>query len=175
MQYSSLQHWTSFPSPVTSTTGCCFCFGSVSSFFLELFLHCSPVTYWASTVLGSSFSVIAMADPRLWSRRSCTHLLRELQNYNSLLNNRPQKNVGSHQKRYATSKGKGEAPARGRRGKTAFRIKPHTRQRCLEGSNKTLCSPGDPQSLSQTCLCMFEYLLPRCGTAVACHGGRVSE
>ena len=62
----------------------------------------------------------------------------------------------------------------GRRGKTAFRSKPHTRQRCLEGSNKTLCSPGDPQSLSQTCLCMFEYLLPRCGTAVACHGGRGS-
>ena len=24
MQYCSLQHWTSLPSPVTSTTGCCF-------------------------------------------------------------------------------------------------------------------------------------------------------
>ena len=31
MQYSSLQHQTLLPSPVTSTTGCCFCFGSVSS------------------------------------------------------------------------------------------------------------------------------------------------
>ena len=31
------------PSPVTSTTGCCFCFGSVSSFFLDFFLHSSPV------------------------------------------------------------------------------------------------------------------------------------
>ena len=33
-----------------------------------------------------------------------------------------------------------------RRGKIAFRIKPHTHQRCLEGSNKTLCSlgPRDP-------------------------------
>ena len=39
MQYFSLQHQTSLPSPVTSTTGCCFCFGSVSSFFLELFLN----------------------------------------------------------------------------------------------------------------------------------------
>ena len=38
----------------------CFCFGSVSSFFLELFLHTSPVAYWASTDLGSSsFSVIS--------------------------------------------------------------------------------------------------------------------
>ena len=31
-----------------------------------------------------------------------------------------------------------------RRGKIAFRIKPHTHQRYLEGSNKTLCTPGGP-------------------------------
>ena len=55
MQYCSLQHQTWFPSPVTSKTGCC-CFGSVSSFFLELFLHWSPVAYWPPTNLGS-FSV----------------------------------------------------------------------------------------------------------------------
>ena len=54
MQYCSLQHWTLLPSPVTSTLGCCFCFGSFSAFFLELFLHSSPVAYWASTDLGSS-------------------------------------------------------------------------------------------------------------------------
>ena len=60
MQYFSLQHQTLLPSPVTSTTGCCFCFGSVSSFFLELFLHWSPVAYWAPTDLGSSsFSVLS--------------------------------------------------------------------------------------------------------------------
>ena len=45
MQYCSLQHWTLRPSPVISTTGCCFPFGSVSSFFLELFLYSSPVAY----------------------------------------------------------------------------------------------------------------------------------
>ena len=39
MQYCSLQHWTLLPSPVTSTTGYCFCFGSICSFFLDLFLH----------------------------------------------------------------------------------------------------------------------------------------
>ena len=34
-------------------------FGSIPSFFLELFLHQSPVAYWAPTNLGSSsFSVI---------------------------------------------------------------------------------------------------------------------
>ena len=45
--------------PVTSTAGCCFCFGSVSSFFLHSF-HCSPVAYSAPTDLGSSsFSVLS--------------------------------------------------------------------------------------------------------------------
>ena len=47
-------------SPVTSTTGCCFHFGSISSFFLELFLHSSPVAYWAPTDRrSSSFSVLS--------------------------------------------------------------------------------------------------------------------
>ena len=60
MQPCSLQHQTLLPSSVTSTTGHCFCFGSASSFFLELFLHSSPVAYWELTDLGnSSFSVIS--------------------------------------------------------------------------------------------------------------------
>ena len=60
MQYCSLQHRTLLPSPVTSTTGWCFCFGYVSSFFLELFIHWSPVAYQAPTNLGSSsFSVLS--------------------------------------------------------------------------------------------------------------------
>ena len=60
MQYCSLQLWTVPPSPVTSTTGYCFCFGSILFFFLELFLHWSPVAYWAPTDLGSSsFSILS--------------------------------------------------------------------------------------------------------------------
>ena len=60
MQYCSLWHQTLLPSPVISTTGCCFCFGSISSFFLELFLHWSPVAYWPPMDLGSSsFSVLS--------------------------------------------------------------------------------------------------------------------
>ena len=54
MQYCSLQHQTLLLSPVTSTTGCCFGFGSISLFFLELFLYWSPVAYWAPSDLGSS-------------------------------------------------------------------------------------------------------------------------
>ena len=50
MQHCSLQHWSLLLSPVTFTTGCRFFFGSVSSFFLELFLPWSPVTHepWTS-------------------------------------------------------------------------------------------------------------------------------
>ena len=60
MQYCSLQHRTLLLSPVASTTACCFCFGSIPSFFLELFLHWSPVAYWAPTNLGnSSFSILS--------------------------------------------------------------------------------------------------------------------
>ena len=60
MQYCCLQHQTLLLSPVPSTAGCCFCFGSIPLFFLELFLHLSPVSYWAPTDLGSSsFSVLS--------------------------------------------------------------------------------------------------------------------
>ena len=60
MQYCSLQHWTLLPLPFTSTKGCCFCFVSISSFFLKLFLHWSPVAYWAPTNLqSSSLSVLS--------------------------------------------------------------------------------------------------------------------
>ena len=60
MQYCSLQHQNLLLSPVTSKTGYCFYFGSISSFFLELFLHWSPVAYWAPTNLGSSpFNILS--------------------------------------------------------------------------------------------------------------------
>ena len=51
MQYCCLQHQMLLLSPITFITGC---FGFVFSFFLELFLHWSPVAYWAPTDLGSS-------------------------------------------------------------------------------------------------------------------------
>ena len=79
MQYCSLQHWTLFPSPVTSITGCCFCFGSISSFFLELFLHWSPVAHWAPTDLGCScfcvLSVCLFTDSSLEPVMPSNHLI----------------------------------------------------------------------------------------------------
>ena len=60
MQYCSLQHWTLLLSAVTSTAGYSFCFGSILSFFLELYLHWSPVAYWAPTDPGTSlFSILS--------------------------------------------------------------------------------------------------------------------
>ena len=74
MQYCSLQHRTFHLSLVPSTTGYCFCFGYIPSFFLELFLHWSPVAYWAPTNLGSlSFSVLSFCLHKvhgvLWRRK----------------------------------------------------------------------------------------------------------
>ena len=58
-QYCSLQLRTLLLLPVASTAGYHFCLGSFPSFFLELFLHWSAVTYWAPTDPGHSpFSII---------------------------------------------------------------------------------------------------------------------
>ena len=60
MQYCSLQHQTLLPSPVASTAGCHFHFGSASSFLLELFPYSSPGAYWVpADLVGLSFSVIS--------------------------------------------------------------------------------------------------------------------
>ena len=84
MQYCSLQHQTLLPSPVTSTTGCCFHFGFVSSFFLEWFLHLSPVAYWVPTDLeSSSFSVLSF--------RFTTEFKFQIKNSNSYRSNSPQR------------------------------------------------------------------------------------
>ena len=58
--FCSFQSQALLPLPVTYTAGCYFHFDLVSSLFLELFLHSSPVAYWAPTNLESSyFSIIS--------------------------------------------------------------------------------------------------------------------
>ena len=49
MQYCSLEHWTLLLSPVTSTNGYCYCFGSITSFFSGVI---SPLIYWS--ILGTN-------------------------------------------------------------------------------------------------------------------------
>ena len=67
-----------------------------------------------------------------------------------------------------------------RRGAVTLKIKSHTCQRCSKGTNKALCQPGPRKAadlheiLSQTCLWVFECLLQRHTSAVACHVDRGS-
>ena len=56
MQHYSLQNRTLL-SHQTYTTGCCFHFGSASSFLPELFLHSFPIATWAPNDLGVHVSV----------------------------------------------------------------------------------------------------------------------
>ena len=101
--------------------------------FLKLFLYSSPGAYWASTNLASSsFTVISVLPFQLSAEQSLTGECWILP-----------------KKRYPMSQGKGEDKQDGRRWEIMFRIKPHTRQRCSEGSDKTLCTPG-PKGSTET-------------------------
>ena len=96
----------------------------------------------------------------------CAHLLlRELQNCNLLLNNHQQENVGSHTHRKNTPSpmAKEENQQDRRRGEIMFGIKPRTHQICLEGSNKTSCTPGLRDTTRDWARPDFECLNVSCG------------
>ena len=60
MQYCSYSIRPCFYHQSHPQLGNSFCFGSIPLFFLELFLHWSPVAYWTPTNLGSScFSILS--------------------------------------------------------------------------------------------------------------------
>ena len=104
------------------------------------------------TVKG--FGRVNEAEVKWRSRRTCSHLLWQLQNCNLLLNNCRLENVGSHQKKIPPRPRAKEKPQQdGRRVEIDFRVKPLAHQRRSEGSNKTCThqDPGTPQRLSQNC------------------------
>ena len=93
-------------------------------------------------------------ETRWQSRRTCTHLLlRELQNFNSLLNNHPQENVGSHQKRIPHVQGQRISPSNMVGG-----AKSHVESNSLpardtqRAQTKPCAHQETPQRLSQNCL-----------------------
>ena len=107
---------------------------------------------------------------------SCAHLLREIQNYNSLLNNHWQKNVGSHHKKIPHLQGQRRSPS-----KMVGRAKSHLESnpipaRDAQSIQTKPCEYETPetQRLSQTYVWVFECLLWRYGSAVACRRGRGS-
>ena len=130
------------------------CYYFTSEFFQQLVTYYSCIIYrfyvfswfFFHYILLKSFLFPTICTRRWRSRRTCTHLLlRELQNYNSLLNNHQLENVGSHQKkRYPMSRDKGEAIVRRQEGQNHIQNQTSTHQKCSEGSNKTLCPLGDP-------------------------------
>ena len=94
MQYCCLQHQTLLLSPVASTTGCCFCLGSICAFFLEVFLHLSPAAYWAPTDLRSrSFSVLFAFSYCSWcsQSRNTEVVLHSLLQWTTFYQNSPQR------------------------------------------------------------------------------------
>ena len=96
---------------------------SVSSAFLNptwtsassLFTYCWSLAsrILSITLLACEMSAIVQYSliSRWWSIRTCTYLLWEAQNYNLLLNN-CWRRMFNPTRKYPTSKGKGEAPAR---------------------------------------------------------------
>ena len=103
--------------------------------------------YWHLLLLTSS-------STRWQSRRTCTHLLlRELQNYNSLLNNHPQENVGAHQKRIPHVQGQRISPSNMVGGaKSHLESKSLPARGTQRAQTKPCAHQETPQRRSQNCL-----------------------
>ena len=120
--------------------------------------------------------------PGWWSGRTCAHLLlQETQTYNCLFNNRQQENVGSpvfggsHQKKIPYVQGQRRSPNKMVGGAKSCLETNHIPPTDAQGAQTKPCVHQEtPQRLSQTCLCVFEWLLRRYRSAVACCGGRGS-
>ena len=89
--------------------------------------------------------------------RKCAHLLlQEFQNYNSLLNNHPQENVGSHQKKITHVQEQRRSPS-----KMVGGMKLHLESNSIptrdtqRAQTKPWVHQETPQRLSQTCLWVF--------------------
>ena len=84
----------------------------------------------------------------------CAHLLlRELQNYNSLLSNCQQENVGSHQKNIPNSQGQRRSPSKTARGmKSHLEPNPIPTRDAQRAQTKPCVHQKSPKRLSQTCL-----------------------
>ena len=87
---------------------------------------------------------------RWWSRRTCTlFLLRELQNYNSLLNNHQQENVGSHWKRISHIQGQRRSPSKLVGGmKLCLESNPISAREAWRAQTKPCAHQETPQRLS---------------------------
>ena len=129
---------------------------------------------WTST---SSLLKPCLDLPRWHSRRTCTHLLlQKLQSCNLLLNNHLQENVGSHQEKIPHFQGQRRSPNK-KVGGAKLHLESNPIPRDAHRAQTKPCAHQEPETplrLSQTCLWVFECLLWRHGSAVACFGDRGS-
>ena len=138
-----------------------------SEFFQQLATYYSCIIYrfyvfskfFFHYVLWKIFLFPTIWTSKLLSRRKYTHLLlRELQNYNSLLNNHQLENVGSHQKKDTPCPGTKEKPQQdGRRGKITFRIKLQPTRNAQRAHQEH--TRRSHRNWDQTCLWVFDCLL----------------
>ena len=118
-----------------------------------------------------------MGRSRIWqSTRMCTHLLpQELQNYNSVLNNRQQENVGSHQKKIPHYKGQKRSPSKMVGwAKSCLESNPKP-TRDAQKAQKNLVHTRTQRPHRDWARIVFECLLWSYWSAVACLRGRGSS
>ena len=118
----------------------------------------------------------SMTQSDTWgSSRMCTHfLLQELQNYNSLLNNHRQENVGSHLKKIPHFQGQRRSPSKMVGGtKSCLESNPIPTRDTQRAQTNLVCTrtQGPHRDCART---VFECLLWRYGSAVDCCRGRGS-
>ena len=139
--------------------------------------ECSTFTASSFRIWNSSKIVLVFLKTTWQSRRTCAHLLWELQNYTELLNNHWQENVGSHQKKIQHVQGQSRSSSKMVGGvKSRLESNPIRTRDTRRAQIKPFVyqDPETPQRLSQTCLWVSECLLWQYGSVVACLRGRGS-
>ena len=136
-----------------------------------------PILREAKRISASQSKVLDHVLITRWqTRMTCAQLLRELQNYNLLLNNRLQENVGFHHKKIPHVQGQRKSPS-----KMVGGVKSHlesnpipTRDTWRDQTNLVHTRTQRPHRYwTRT---VFECLLQRYGSTVACHRvGSLSE
>ena len=115
-----------------------------------------PILLFSSISLHWSLRKAFLHLSRWWSRSTWTHLLlKELQNYNSLLNNCWQENVGSHLKKIPHIQGQRRSPSKMVGGaKSHLEWSPIPTRDARRVQTKLLCPriQRPPQRLSQYCV-----------------------
>ena len=144
----------------------------IPSLPLALFIVMLPEAHWTlhSRMSGSSWVTRhpgrLISSSRLisrWQSRTCPHLLlEELQNYNLLLNNFQQENIGFHKKKKKIPhiQGQRRSPTKTVGGaKSHLESNPIPTRDTWRAQTKLYAHQETPKKLSQTCLWVFECSL----------------